>query len=68
MGGLSKITVEVPAELLERARRATGEGITGTVRRGLALVAAGRAYAGLRAHRGKVRFPLDARALKADRG
>ena len=35
-----KITVEVPPELLERAQRASGSGITETVRTGLQLVAA----------------------------
>jgi hypothetical protein len=40
-----KITVEVPLELLKRARRASGTGITQTVRTGLQLVAASRTYA-----------------------
>ena len=35
-----KITVEVPPELLEKAQRASGSGITQTVRTGLQLVAA----------------------------
>ena len=64
---MRKITVEVPEELLERAREASGEGITQTVRRGLALVAAGRAYEGLRRLRGKVRLGIDLAALREDR-
>ena len=40
-----KITVEVPAELLERAQRASGSGITQTVRTGLQLVAASQTCA-----------------------
>ena len=32
-----KITLEVPEDLLERARASSGEGITQTVRRGLRL-------------------------------
>ena len=48
-----KITVEVPPELLERAQRASGSGITQTVRTGLQLVAASQAYARLRRLRGK---------------
>ena len=40
-----KITVEVPLELLKKARRASGTGITQTVRTGLQLVAASRTYA-----------------------
>ena len=43
-----KITVEVPLELLKKARRASGTGITKTVRTGLQLVAASRTYARLR--------------------
>ena len=62
-----KITVEVPPGLLEKAQRATGEGITQTVRTGLELVAASQAYARLRQLRGKVRFSRTAAELKADR-
>jgi hypothetical protein len=62
-----KITVEVPAELLEKAQRATGDGVTQTVRIGLQLVAASEAYARLRQLRGKVRFTLSLDELKADR-
>jgi hypothetical protein len=40
-----KITVEVPLELLKKARRASGTGITQTVRTGLQLVAASGTYA-----------------------
>jgi hypothetical protein len=35
----TRVTVELPADLLKRARASTGEGITGTIRRGLELVA-----------------------------
>ncbi len=62
-----KITVEVPAELLERAQRAEGHGITQTVCTGLELVAASQTYARLRAFRGKVKFSRSLDALKADR-
>jgi hypothetical protein len=62
-----KITVEVPPELLEKAQRASGGGITQTVRIGLQLVAASEAYARLRQMRGKVRFSRTAADLKADR-
>ena len=67
MGAARKITVEVPAELLETAQKASGKGITQTVRTGLQLVAASRTYARLRQLRGKVRFSRTARELKADR-
>ena len=52
------MTVELPVELLERSRASTGEGITGTIRRGLELVAATRAQEQLRALRGKVKFSI----------
>jgi len=62
-----KITVEVPPELLAKAQRASGSGITQTVRTGLQLVAASHAYARLRQLRGKVRLTRTADELKADR-
>ena len=67
MGTVRKITVELPAELLDKAQRASGAGITQTVRTGLQLVAASRAYAKLRRFRGKVRFSRTIAELKADR-
>jgi hypothetical protein len=62
-----KITVEVPAELLEMAQRASGAGITQTVRTGLQILAASAAYAKLLDKKGKVRFSKSAAELKADR-
>ena len=62
-----KITVEIPAELLEKAQRASRTGITQTVRTGLQLVAASETYARLRQLRGKVRFSRTLAAIKADR-
>jgi hypothetical protein len=62
-----KITVEVPLDLLEKAQRASGTGVTQTVRAGLQLVAASRTYARLRRLRGKVRFTRTLAELKADR-
>jgi len=62
-----KITVEVPEELLAEAQKASGEGITQTIRTGLRLVAASRTYARLRQLRGKVKFARTAVELKADR-
>jgi hypothetical protein len=68
MSDVRKITVEVPAELLERAQAASGESLTGTVRAGLRLVAAGQAFKSLRARRGKVRLSRAVATLRADRG
>ena len=62
-----KITVEIPADLLEKAQRASGAGITQTVRTGLKLLAASETYARLRKLRGKVRFTRTLADLKADR-
>jgi hypothetical protein len=62
-----KITVEVPPDLLAKAQRASGSGITQTVRTGLQLVAASQAYTRLRQLRGKIRFSRTLADLKADR-
>ena len=62
-----KITVEIPAELLEKAQKASGTGITQTVRTGLQLVAASQAYARQRQMREEVRFSRTLPELKADR-
>jgi hypothetical protein len=62
-----KITVEIDENLVERALRSSGEGVTATVRQGLELVAAGRAYEGLRTLRGKLRLSVDLERLREDR-
>ncbi len=67
MAEMRKITVEVPEDLLENALASTEEGITQTVRRGLELVAAGRAYEELRRLRGKIRFGIELASLREDR-
>jgi len=67
MGTPRKITVEIPPELLEKAQRASGTGITQTVRTGLQLVAASRAYDRLLRLQGKVRFSRTWQELKDDR-
>ncbi len=61
-----KLTLEVPEDLLKRATKATGEGVTPTVRRGLELVAASGAYAKLRALKGKLKFSVKLAELRAD--
>jgi hypothetical protein len=67
MATTRKVTVEITEDLLERALRTTGEGVTATVRRGLELVAAGRAYEDIKALRGKVKLSLDLERLREDR-
>ena len=63
----TKVTVELPVDLLARARKSTGDGITGTIRRGLEMVAARRAQDELRKLRGRVTFSIDPNALREDR-
>jgi hypothetical protein len=62
-----KVTVHIDSDLLRRAQERTGEGVTGTIRQGLALVAASEAYERLRALRGKVKFSIDLKELRQDR-
>jgi len=62
-----KITVEIPQALLEKAQRASGVGITQTVRTGLQLLAASEVYDRLLQMRGKVRFSRTYEELKEDR-
>jgi len=67
MSASRKITVGIPPELLKKAQQASGKGITQTVRAGLELIAASRAYDRLLKMRGKVRFSRTLEELKADR-
>lgn len=67
MGKARKITIEVPEDLLKKAQRASGSGVTQTVRAGLQLMAASEAYARLLQFRGKVRFSRSVEELKDDR-
>lgn len=67
MDAAKKITVHVSEELLRRAQEATGQGITLTIRRGLELLAAARAYEKLRGLRGRVKLDLDLEQLREDR-
>jgi hypothetical protein len=65
--GPRKITVEIPEDLLQRAQKASGSGVTQTVRAGLQLLAASEAYSKLRGLRGKVQFTRTLEEIKADR-
>jgi len=38
MDAARKVTVELPEDLLQKAQRSTGKGITATIRQGLELV------------------------------
>lgn len=63
-----KITVHVPDDLLRQAQKASGQGITETIRQGLRLVAAGETYRQVAKLRGMVKFSTDLRRLREDRG
>jgi hypothetical protein len=56
---IRKITVNVPADLLENATRVTGKGVTLTVIEGLRELERGARRSALRALRGKIRLELD---------
>lgn len=66
MSNNRKITLEIPQDLLRKAQRSTGEGVTATVRRGLELLAASTAYEELRKLRGRVKFSVKLRELRKD--
>jgi hypothetical protein len=59
MSAEKKITVMLPEDLLARALKASGEGITPTLRKGLELVAAKDAYKGLLKLKGKFDLKID---------
>lgn len=63
---MKKLTILVPEDLLERAKRATKSGATPTVRKGLELVAARDVYDRLLAMRGKVKFGLTWQELRGE--
>ena len=54
-----KVTVNLPAKLLARARESTGLGITETIVKGLEELERGKQRSALRQLRGRIRFELD---------
>ena len=56
---LRKVTVNLPAEVLENATRLTGKGITPTIVEGLQELERRAKRSALRALKGKVRIALD---------
>ena len=67
MEQVRKVPIEIPADLLERAQKSSGTGITQTVRAGLQLLAAAQAYEDLRRMRGTYRFSRSLAEIKEDR-
>jgi hypothetical protein len=62
-----KITVHIPEDLLDRAQKSSGQGVTETVRQGLRLVAAGDTFRRVAKLRGRVKFSLNLARLREDR-
>ena len=56
---IKKVTVNLPADVLENARKLTGKGITPTILEGLEELQRRAKRSALRALKGKVRFALD---------
>jgi hypothetical protein len=67
MGRTRKITVEIDEHLLRRAQKQSRDGVTGTVRRGLEILAAAEAYRKLARLRGRVKFSVDLQTMRDDR-
>ena len=64
---MKKITIEVDEKLLESAQKHARDGVTGTVRRGLEILAAGESYERLASLRGKVKFDRNLASMRHDR-
>lgn len=68
MTAMRKITVHLPADLVEGAQAATGAGVTETIRQGLERLRRERFYAQMKALRGKVDFgDFDLNELREDK-
>jgi hypothetical protein len=61
---MQKVTVMLPRDLVERAKRVSGLGITPAIRQGLEAVAATDAYEAIRRLRGKVKFSISLNELR----
>jgi hypothetical protein len=59
MSTVRKITVNVPADMLEDATRITGKGVTATIIEALGELRKREMRSALRRLKGKVRFDLD---------
>ena len=63
---MRKVTVMLPRDLVDRATKESGMGVTPTIRKGLEAVAASDAYQRILRRRGKVRFSIDVDELRRD--
>jgi len=66
-GRTRRVTANLPVDLLDEAMEATGEGITETLARGLALVRGTRAYPKAMALKGKLKLEIDMDASRERR-
>ena len=64
--GEQKVTVILPTALVEKATRASGVGLTPTIRQGREAVIVSDAYRQPRKSRGKVRLSIDVKELRRD--
>jgi hypothetical protein len=64
---MRKVTMMLPADLIDRAMKVTGKGLTPTVRESLEQTARSDVYERLRALRGKLKIDLDLDRLREDR-
>ncbi|MBI2027153.1 MAG: hypothetical protein HYS98_05040 [Deltaproteobacteria bacterium] len=62
-----KYTIELEESLVKSAVKATGKNFTDTVRQGLKIVAAARAYQELSKMRGAFDLELDVKGLRKDK-
>jgi hypothetical protein len=68
MAALRKITVHLPADLIDGAQAATGAGVTETIRQGLEKLKREQFYAQMKALRGKIDFSdFDLDELREDK-
>ena len=63
---MQKITVLLPKGLVRKATRASGAGLTPTIRQGLEAVVRSEAYRRLRGLQGKVLLSIDLKELRRD--
>ena len=62
-----KITIQIDEKILDEALKSTNEGITETIRQGLQLLAARKAYQGALELKGKFKLKVDVKKLREDR-
>jgi hypothetical protein len=67
MARTKKVTIEVPADLLKRAQKRSGEGVTATIRTALTDYAGSDWYEKILALRGKVQFTESLESIREDR-